>query len=404
MIKNIFLLFFNIFLSIIVEANSPVNLYGNYIFIANIIKGEQIFNKNKITLVLNSPSTKIKEAISEQLQSWNGPISFGIYIDTNDIFDLKCLCTYCKLKLITRNDTKTSVHFIFPKNALSNGGKNKEFLDEFFHDINCDEDTKLANHICDSTIEEEYTDSEDDKVNKLIRYPINIIKNIARSEVKTKYMLFSDINYFFSNNFESKMLQVMSQVNNFYEKRKAIKIKKKLKRPIKYIMVFKMFDVDGRAVKPRDKNELIKLILSKKAFIIDNFSNNSLHYKYEESWFKRKESQNSSIQYSSYYRDINWDPSFVSDNKIPYFDEKFIFPLNDNIELKWHLCRMEYKFIIIDDIFMFKYGISNFEEDKIISKAKYKIMTKSFKIIKDFNKKMLKLYPKTVRTCPKFHL
>ncbi|CEF68376.1 N-acetyllactosaminide beta-1,3-N-acetylglucosaminyltransferase [Strongyloides ratti] len=370
------------------EEKSPITHYGSYIFIKNVVKGQYKFNKDRITLIINANSNDINKNLSKQIDNWEGPISIGIFIDVDDIFNLKTLCTYCTLKSIPNINNKTSIHFIFPYNAYSRDGNNRGLLNEYFNDINCEENIKSMNNICHISNEEE---NEEIKIKRIITYPINTIKNIARKQIKTKYMVFADINDFFSQNFEYKMSKlIIKKIKNSFR--------------INSVLVYRNFEVDTLAERPKTKKELIQLINSSKAFIFDTYLNNTHQINKLEEWFYKKETLTPSVQYVTSFNYVNWDPNFVSDNKIPYFDERFGYPLNDRIHLKWHLCRKEYKFLVVNDAFMYHYETKNYKEKKLFKKAKSIILPKTVRIIKEFNKKMYRLYPRTVKLCPRFEV
>uniref|UniRef100_A0A0N5BAI8 Beta-1,4-glucuronyltransferase 1-like n=1 Tax=Strongyloides papillosus TaxID=174720 RepID=A0A0N5BAI8_STREA len=391
MIKYLLTIFF-IFLMQLSDGRFSITYYSSYIYIKNIIKGQHKFGKDRITLVLNSQSSNINKNILNQIDNWKGPISLGIFFDVDDIFNFKTLCKFCVLNSIPNISNKTSVHFIFPYSALSKDNKDKILLNEYFNDVNCEENTKVSNNICDISTENE---DEDTKINRIIRYPINVIRNIARKEIKTKFMTFADINDYFSQDFEYKMSKLISEI---------FKKSRKTKKKMKNILVYQSFDVDSSVEKLKTKKELLQLVNSSKAFLSDTFLNNTEQINLLEEWFYKKETQTPSVQFITTYRHSNWDPQFISDNKIPYFDERFPYPLKDRVQLKWHLCRQQYKFLVVNDVFMYHYGIQNTNERKLVRKAKYKVLRKTIRVIKEFNKKMWRSHPKTVKTCPRVQL
>lgn len=221
----------------------------------------------------------------------------------------------------------------------------------------------------------------------LSEYPINVIRNLARKHSTTRYILIADIDHMFSKNFESKMLKVA---------------KVYLKENYNNLLVYRIFEVESKNLRlgPKNKSELKKLMSNSKAFIFHPYNKRGHYIPYLKQWFNKNDSVYPGIQFEATYNRAQWEPQFVSLRNIPFHDENFQYLLRDNMHLRWELCRANYNFLIVNDVFMYHLGRKKNNEKTLIDKIRSHLNGKNKIIMKKFEARMKKLYPKTKNKCP----
>ncbi|VDM92540.1 unnamed protein product [Litomosoides sigmodontis] len=231
------------------------------------------------------------------------------------------------------------------------------------------------------------------------RYPINVARNVARMNhqvlpafqfVRSKYVLISDSEFVFPDGFESRMCALAQN---------------QLTRNPKTALVVRIFEVDGSIKKmPRNKAELRELFLKGLAVEFHARYNMAAHtIPRLQQWLNQEENKqevniSSILKFSKY----EWEPQFVSLNTIPFHDENFPFSLRDNTVLRWEMCRQNYTFALVNDLFMVHRGIKTMK-DLPLTKKRQKLSRAQFNsAMKLFEQRMDYRYPETKNLCPKF--
>ncbi|KHN74334.1 N-acetyllactosaminide beta-1,3-N-acetylglucosaminyltransferase [Toxocara canis] len=176
-----------------------------------------------------------------------------------------------------------------------------------------------------------------------MKYPNDLLLYFQLSS--TKYILIADYEYIFSEDFEARMLRI---ARNLLEERP------------KTALVFRIFEAKGTIDEmPRSKDDLYAAYRRGDAV--------EFHSKYAKGahsipglkeWFERNCSHEQSAPDTVLpYKRYDWEPQFVALNTIPFHDENFPYPMRDNTELRWEMCRLSYKFVLVDDLFIVHPGI-----------------------------------------------
>uniref|UniRef100_A0A0K0E3L6 N-acetyllactosaminide beta-1,3-N-acetylglucosaminyltransferase n=1 Tax=Strongyloides stercoralis TaxID=6248 RepID=A0A0K0E3L6_STRER len=359
-----------------------VTIYNSeYLFIPNIIKPKTNFKNERISLILHCSHDYFSSNFSKHLENWDGPISLGIFLHTNKVHSFETLCTYCSLKKIAKIEEKAQIHFIYRANPFIDGNMDTN-INDYFSLINCN-DTNFLTSICISK-----NKTENQKIKNMINYPVNVVRNIARKMSLTKYILLADFDHMFSKNFEAKMVKVAN---------------KELKNNENSVLVYRIFEVDESVTNlPENKTSLFSLMSKKKANIFHSYypSGHSIPGLYE--WINTKDSNNPTIQFEAKYSRSAWEPQFVSTKSIPFHDENFLYPLRDNTNLRWTMCRKGYRFLVVNDVFMYHIGIKHEKAKLLTSKARQWIYKRMKTVVNEYNKKLDELYPETKKKCPPF--
>uniref|UniRef100_A0A0N5AYJ5 N-acetyllactosaminide beta-1,3-N-acetylglucosaminyltransferase n=1 Tax=Syphacia muris TaxID=451379 RepID=A0A0N5AYJ5_9BILA len=228
------------------------------------------------------------------------------------------------------------------------------------------------------------------KAEKNSEYPVNVARNIARMFVRSKYVLIADYEYVFSRDFEQRMVKLAQT---------------ELALRPKTALVFRIFEADASVpTLPRTKKELEQMMKTGKAIEFHaRYARNAHKIPGLAKWFERPEGNGSATIFAEVpYKRSDWEPQFVSLNTIPLHDENFPFSIRDNTVLRWEMCRMGYKYAVVDDLFMIHRGIKT-SRDVLRTRAYQRNVRAKFNsALKSFNKRMDKDYADTKSSCPNF--
>uniref|UniRef100_A0A0K0EGY8 N-acetyllactosaminide beta-1,3-N-acetylglucosaminyltransferase n=1 Tax=Strongyloides stercoralis TaxID=6248 RepID=A0A0K0EGY8_STRER len=355
-------------------------IYKNYQIIPNIIQSSNYSYNDNIILILHISSDQKFDKLKNHLQNWDGYISLAVYLTSSFSFTFETICTYCKIKEIIGASEKLSVHFVY-ENSINNTIDNY-LLSHLLKNICYKYPITYSNELCTKKIT-----NEKEIGLKMSHYPVNILRNVARKFSNSKYILIADVDHMFSKNFHNKMLNIAKEV---------------LSENNKNVLVYRIFEVETKnlTIAPLTKKELKKQLLGKKAFVF--------HHKYKgahsipklDEWLSIEEKEIPDIQFEAVYDRSKWEPQFVSLSNIPYHDESFPYPNRDNTVLRWEMCRSGYKFLVVNDVFMFHLGLKENSESKAVSTARYLTRNQLKNSLKEFKKIMDIKYPSTSKKCP----
>ncbi|GMT07914.1 hypothetical protein PENTCL1PPCAC_30088, partial [Pristionchus entomophagus] len=99
-----------------------------------------------------------------------------------------------------------------------------------------------------------------------------------------------------------------------------------------------------------------------------------------------------------------WEFQFVGLRNVPLFDENFPYRADNNLELRWEVCRAGYRLLPVKDLFVY-HTLSDDEHGKRDDPAKKNVMKKRnhwryFIAMRGIRKRMDMLYPTTKEECP----
>ncbi|XP_022257556.1 beta-1,4-glucuronyltransferase 1-like [Limulus polyphemus] len=224
---------------------------------------------------------------------------------------------------------------------------------------------------------------------KVLPYPINVARNIARMAAKTHYVFASDIELYPSENIIPRFIRLIDDLKNktpnFSTKRQ--------------VFVLPVFEVQLGTEPPTKKPDL-KLLMEKKVAI-------PFHY-----YFCRmchmipKLSQWLEIQGSPVKLNIflstkrrrigkysGWEPFFIGTNKDPLFEERMSWNGKYNkMQVALELCFQNYDLHVLDDAFLVHApGIKRIDVDR--KKLRLPFVGKNFNIFKQIMGELQQKYP-----------
>ena len=282
-----------------------------------------------ITLVLHSTYSYLGY-LEDQLKTWDGGISVSVFIPTpvdQKTDFVKILESQIHLRLFFssisspqamwfKNFGKVSLHLFFKR-------KNFHRCPELLIPENMY--SALGASLSDMKEFEDFT----------VIYPINAARNIARKGSKTKLFISGDIEQVYVKNFEPRMYQLAKKVllefvsiilffliQNFREKRKTV-------------LVYRRFELDDASPMPQNKRQLRGLMVNKQAVEFHKYYNGGGHrIRNLHEWLDMVEDgKEVSIADEVLYRNKQWEPQFVADDRVPFHDERFPYRYKTNIHL-----------------------------------------------------------------------
>uniref|UniRef100_A0AAF5PR41 N-acetyllactosaminide beta-1,3-N-acetylglucosaminyltransferase n=3 Tax=Wuchereria bancrofti TaxID=6293 RepID=A0AAF5PR41_WUCBA len=334
-------------------------VYKNYCVLPYVSHSDMESNMTifeRITLVLQISYNYLNNNILEQLESWDGPVTFMVIIPSVQVYKTIQNIKETLSRFPSHVLNRLSAHVLF----RSKYGCKKDVIDKL------------------------------NETNSGWRYPINVARNVARMFVRSKYVLISDSEFIFPEKFESRMCALAQN---------------QLTRNPKTALVVRIFEVNDTIKQmPRNKAELRELFFKGLAVEFHVRYNMKEHtIPHLDQWFNKQENKqevniNSILKFSR----RGWEPQFVSLNTIPLHDENFPFSLRDNTVLRWEMCRQNYTFALVNDLFMVHRGIKTIK-DLPLTKKRQKHSQAQFNIaIKLFKQRMDHQYPETKKLCPEF--
>lgn len=220
----------------------------------------------------------------------------------------------------------------------------------------------------------------------MIEYPINVVRNIARKLSRTNFILIADFDHMFSENFEKKVLPM------------AVKY---LGNNSKNALVYRIFEINQNATRePKNKKILEKMMNDSEAFIFHHYYPRGHNIPRLKQWFQVPDSDSPKIQIEVLYMERAWEPQFISNRDIPLHDENFPYPVRDNTNLRWAMCRMGYHYLILNDVFMYHKGLKAENENTLVKKARARAWKQYVNSLAQFKQKMDTLFPDTKQKCP----
>uniref|UniRef100_A0A0N4Z129 Serine/threonine-protein phosphatase n=1 Tax=Parastrongyloides trichosuri TaxID=131310 RepID=A0A0N4Z129_PARTI len=353
--------------------------HKRYTVFPNVIKTDENVDSNRITLILHISNDRNLSMIQEHSKNWKGSISLGVFMHNKILRDARTLCTLCHLKKYSENETNLSIHLIFNKLLEPNDDfikqvmENEMYCEEYFNKFS------HTNGVCYKKPRDKY-----EKIERLLSYPINVVKNVARNHQITKFIIFGNTGYMFSKDFEKKVLPIA----------------KERMEGQKNVLVLRSFDIlkELSSIDNINKSLLRDLAFKRKVFFFKNEKKKHFRLPKLKTWLLSKEG-NASVQFIYNDYPIDWDPIFIMNNNVDYYIEEINFPSEDNVNLRWQMCKNNFKFLVLNDVFVYKFGWKNEEERELAYQARKIAKKINSKVVKLFKEKFNRRFPNSKRKC-----
>ena len=186
---------------------------------------------------------------------WDGPISLAVYapgddfrLSVNMIYYLRQCAHECVAK-------RVFWHFVydiaFPPSAKMSGPTSFLKTNKFDCSKSLDETIKMLKI------------DTDFRSNKSLPYPINVLRNVARSSSKSKYLLASDIELYPNIGIIPAFFDLLDR-----EQKGLVPV---INVKFSHVYVLPIFEVKATKQPPKTKQELSKLFKSSKTILFDFF-------------------------------------------------------------------------------------------------------------------------------------
>ncbi|GMR43297.1 hypothetical protein PMAYCL1PPCAC_13492, partial [Pristionchus mayeri] len=324
-----------------------------------------------LTLLTHSSASSLDERyLSNLITNWRGPISLAVLIEgIFNEYHVNQKISKALRTLKNANDAaRLSVHIMFNKTGV----KSKP----------CEESAyNLRQRSNRGAI--------------VASYPINTVRNVARLFSSTRYIAFADGDYLFSSGFYHKMLSILRENS---------------KLGSKVALLYRIFEVNDADSNRKNHNltktDLKGLIAKKKARVFHEKKWSEGHSMPNlPEWLKEPESAHPEIfdLEISVKNRTAWEFQFATLRDVPLFDENFPYRADNNLELRWEVCRAGYELHSVQDLFVY-HTITTKRKGKDDGGRKHMIKKKNYDIFvkakKELIQRMERLYPDTMDECP----
>ncbi|KAF8368376.1 hypothetical protein PRIPAC_86205 [Pristionchus pacificus] len=337
-----------------------------------LIRGDEA-EQNRITLALHGSTSALDlEYITKLMSNWRAPISFAIYLHEleNDPTTVRELFLSAMANVSDPEATRhVNVHVLFNK----------------YQNLSCHDTVSLR---------DTYLLEYDNSTAYFARYPINVVRNVARTYILTHYQAMADIDFLFSARFEEKMRIIADQV---------------ISENPKAALVYRIFEIDEDAIASRteaiSKTDLRELYHSGRArtFHGDHWWEGHGIPQLTR-WMEEPEKELPGVLNItlSQKRRRPWEPQIIVNRNVPKFDETFPYRHGNNIELRWEMCRAGYELRLVEDLFVYHRVVSESHRD--VQTVKDSISDDNYyryrRAVIEFKQRMARMYPRTRQFCP----
>ncbi|XP_046918930.2 beta-1,4-glucuronyltransferase 1 isoform X1 [Dermatophagoides farinae] len=314
---------------------------GKYQALKNYIIGNGLIDYSR-TITLSTQGGPGFLHHAEQLCSrWDGPISLAVYapgedfrLSVNMIYYLRQCAHECVAK-------RVFWHFVydiaFPPSAKMSGPTSFLKTNKFDCSKSLDETMKMLKI------------DTDFRSNKSLPYPINVLRNVARSSSKSKYLLASDIELYPNIGIIPAFFDLLDR------EQKGLVPVINVKFP--HVYVLPIFEVKATKQPPKTKQELSKLFKSKDSIFFHRYvCDECQNFPDRNIWINDIPKNNTMniFRVTKRTHDRNqWEPLYIGTNDEPFYDERLTWEgKRDKMSQMYQMCLMNYDLLILDNAFL----------------------------------------------------
>ncbi|TKR86974.1 hypothetical protein L596_011463 [Steinernema carpocapsae] len=339
----VFAVWHNRFLT--VELEPEYTAYKDYTIMRNVLgsRGVPWKHSDSVTLVLHSTLEYVGRYLELQISSWRAPISLAVFVRTPE--ELKKALDYFKLKELPRELLKVVIFY------------------------------KASTLI--------------EPLSEIPIYPINVARNIARREIETQLFLSGDIENILCCDYNRRIKPLANRLL-IQERRKTV-------------LVHRRFEERANLSFPESKSKLRELYKTEDVVPFHKHFYEIAHrIPGLEEWMEMSEENVIFVFEEMNYTNAEWEPQFVAANDVSFHDERFPYRARSNTHLGALMCRQNYTFSVVTDLFSVHSGIKRTSTNVEIATVKKSKKEGYTRFVKKFRKELDRRFPTTKHTCPRF--
>ncbi|WKY04295.1 hypothetical protein Q1695_005359 [Nippostrongylus brasiliensis] len=348
---------------------------GKFCVAFNVTKAEGSFRQDglePITLAIHT-TTQYLHILDEQIRSWDGPISLSLFVEHDSLAAVQYLIDWHKCN--STISQKLSVHIVHQLAAFQ---EQCQPISRFERSVHCDNFTlKYKNGFPRSLM------------SPFAIYPINVMRNVARRGAPSKIHLVSDIEMIFSEKFALRAKKLANE---------------HIRKGSRKLLVIRRFELEKGVPVPRNHADLKKLVDKRRAHEYHHKlfpRGHTIEALWE--WFKRSKAKPEPYVWEIPYKSSAWEPQLILHATDPMNEEGMPTRLRDQQALVYELCRANYKFLMVSQLFNVHRGVkrNNTKMDYAVIEHQSQLKNRSYaRYIKRINS----AYPKTTKRCGIFRM
>lgn len=312
---------------------------------------EELIDEDHITYVTHATPEFLTSNLIQLLDHWpSAPLSVSVFAPGEDFCSATALISWlwtCE----PRVRKQVSFHIIFPSDLANDIAVKTATEGIRILDANCDQEPVLT--------------GETFRSREFLPYPVNTARNVARSVVRTKYFVTSDIELFPSPNLSENFVKFLStspQAHKLLENPE--------KSPVAFVLP--IFEIAKNVTFPKNKAELVKLYhRNESVYFHANFCRHCQRFPGLEKWIQplniRKDKKNKpkkskagesltisianiSKREPPYDR---WEPIYIGTQDDPLYDERLSWEgFQDKMSQMVELCLRNFTFAVLDNAYL----------------------------------------------------
>lgn len=311
----------------------------SYSVINNYVIADDDNSNESVTLTTQGSFEFLPHAV-ELCRRWEGPISLAVYAPGDDLKISLEVIYYLRRCRDGCVRSRISWHLIYDAMfgpALNNISFPDSLVSQY-RLIKCD--------LSDEEVLKEFASSF--RENHKLPYPINVARNVARLQSKTKYLLASDIELYPS-------LNIVSMFKLLIQKEEADQVPL-INRKVPHVYHLPIFEVEAGLEPPQTKSELMDMFRTGDAIFFHKWvCDICQNYPDRDQWLQipgngtlnvfrvTKRTRNRS----------SWEPLYIGTNAEPLYDERLTWEgKRDKMSQMYEMCLMDYDILVLDNAFL----------------------------------------------------
>ncbi|XP_006002511.1 beta-1,4-glucuronyltransferase 1 [Latimeria chalumnae] len=351
---------------------------GQYRIYKNLIKSDLASqpdgNSHRSFGLATHTSVNNLHHLRELVERWPHQISVALFATANDV-QFATVLIYALSSICPQVREYVTFHLVCHSGVFANFSPDLDHKGEFATLQDCDD--AFQKLVSFKVTYQNYA------IGNNISYPNNLLRNVARSGLTTKYVLVIDVDTLPSEGLHGDFVSFISHGSSLIE-------------DIWTVFVVPAFEIRHTKKIPATKAELLQLYqvgevrpfydeLCHKCHLPTNFSR----------WINLPAASELGVAYSVEWRDP-WEPFYIGSRSVPMYDERFKQYGFNRISQACELHVAGYMFSILNNAFLIHKGFkipSEFHAQKDVENQRNKILFRHFK--QDLKLK----YPDSHRRC-----